>query len=162
MKICFIQTGGTIDKCYPRSTKGWAFEIGEPAVDGILKKLNPSFYFDSLSCFRKDSQEITLDDRQRLVSMISRIDCEHFIITHGTDTMIDTAIYLAQSSVHKKIILTGAFLPQKFTDSDADVNLGVALGAIQFIEVGVYVAMNGRVHIASKANRNNETGKFNE
>lgn len=162
MKICFIQTGGTIDKCYPRTTKGWAFEIGEPAVSSILNKLNPSFEYEIISCCKKDSQEITLDDREQLAAMISSTDCEHIVITHGTDTMIETANYLAESSTQKRIILTGAFLPQKFTDTDADTNLGIAIGALQFIENGVYVAMNGKVQMASQSNRNHQTGKFNE
>ena len=108
MKITFIQTGGTIDKDYPKTTKGYAFEFGEPATRRILEKLNPSFEYEILTACQKDSLEITDDDRQELVNLINANSADKFIITHGTDTIIETANFIFSKIKHKVIILTGA------------------------------------------------------
>ncbi len=94
MKITFIQTGGTIDKDYPHTTKGWAFEFGEPATIRLLERLNPSFEYEILTCFQKDSLEIDDNDRQKLADMINHLESNKIIITHGTDTMVETASYI--------------------------------------------------------------------
>ena len=127
MQIAFIQTGGTIDKDYPKVTKGWAFEIAEPAFNRILEKLNPSFSFKSYEVFKKDSQEITLEDREKLKSLCESIWEDKIIITHGTDTMVETAKYL--SSINKTIVITGAMKPERFSNSDAPINLGASITA---------------------------------
>ena len=101
MKIIFIQTGGTIDKDYPHTTKGWAFEFGEPAVGRVLERLNPSFEYEIYTAFQKDSLEITKEDRAQLAQFIISYPVSvkpiKFIITHGTDTLLDTARYLHES-----------------------------------------------------------------
>ena len=127
MNITFIQTGGTIDKDYPHSSNGWAFEIHEPALERVLEKLNPSFEYNVISAFKKDSLEITEADLQHLKKMIEKTNSEKLIITHGTDTLSNTAHYLANHNLGKTIVLTGAMRPQKFVDTDADVNLGLAI-----------------------------------
>ena len=71
MKIIFIQTGGTIDKDYPHTTKGWAFEFGKPATTRVLEKLNPSFEYEILTAFQKDSLEITDEDRKKLADLVT-------------------------------------------------------------------------------------------
>ena len=96
MRITFIQTGGTIDKDYPRSSGGYAFEFGEPATERLLARLNPSFSFDVRTAFQKDSTEIDQADRRGLAEMI-RLDAnDKVIVTHGTDTMLETAQFLAE------------------------------------------------------------------
>ena len=159
MRIAFIQTGGTIDKDYPKRTGGYAFEISEPSVERILKRINPGFNYEIITAFRKDSLEITNDDRQDLRKICESISNDKIIITHGTDTMIETAKYL-DGIKDKTIILTGAFLPEKFRDSDAEFNIGVAIGAINFLDFGVFIAMNGCVFPSSNVDRNRDSGVF--
>ncbi|MDO9575611.1 MAG: asparaginase domain-containing protein, partial [bacterium] len=91
MKITFIQTGGTIDKDYPKLAKGYGFEIGEPAVKRILEKVNPNFGFEIISILKKDSLDITDEDREKIYEVCVKADSDKIIITHGTDTMIETA-----------------------------------------------------------------------
>lgn len=159
MKILFLQTGGTIDKDYPKITKGYAFEIGEPAIKQILARVKPNFDFEIISLFKKDSQEITDNDRKIILDECTKADFDKIIITHGTDTMIETAKYLSPIK-NKTVILTGAMRPERFKDSDADFNAGTAIGAIGNIPCGVFIAMNGEVIPADEAKRDYETGKF--
>lgn len=159
MKIIFIQTGGTIDKDYPKTKKGWAFEIGEPAVNRLLPLLNPSFDYEIIPFLQKDSLEITQNDRALLLSTCRKIQENKIIITHGTDSMIETAAVL-NTIQNKTIILTGAFRPERFSNSDAALNLGIAIGAIQALSQGVYLTMNGIVYPWNKIKRDPQTGKF--
>lgn len=160
MKISFIQTGGTIDKDYPHTTKGWAFEFGEPATTRILERLNPSFEYDIHTCFQKDSLEIDDMDREKLTNMISELTSTKIILTHGTDTMMETASYLSERIKDKLIIITGAMRPERFTNSEADINLGSAIGAVNTLEKGVYIAMHGIVKSYDKIKRDLESGKY--
>lgn len=106
MKITFIQTGGTIDKDYPRKTKGYAFEIADPAVSRILQRTNPNFTFEILSVLKKDSLEMTEEDRKQIFEACNQTDVDKIIITHGTDTMIDIARKL--SAIKDKVIILKA------------------------------------------------------
>ncbi len=147
MKITFIQTGGTIDKMYPQTetTHGYNFEIGDPAFISILQKMNPSFDFESMSIIKKDSLDFTDADRQTVFDTVSNCKNENIIITHGTDTIYQTAEKLS-SIKDKKIILTGAMLPAEFSKSDAMFNLGMAIGAIQTLQFyGIYICLYGVV-----------------
>lgn len=161
MKILFIQTGGTIDKDYPRQIKGYAFEISEPAVRQILERANPSFEYEIIPLLRKDSLDLTVKDKKKIFEECEKTDTDKIIITHGTDTIIDTAAFLSEIK-NKTIILTGAFKPEKFINSDADFNIGAAIGAINVAGNGVFVAMNGRVFKYNEVIRDEETGKFVE
>ena len=162
MKILFVQTGGTIDKDYPHTTKGWAFVIDEPAFSRILEKLNPSFEYEVVSVCKKDSLELTDDDREHLKILIETTDADKIIITHGTDTMSKTAQYLSQiTDDNKRIVITGAMRPERFTNSDADLNLGMAIGAVQMTQSpGIYICMHGLVIPHDKIDRNMETGQY--
>lgn len=159
MKITFIQTGGTIDKDYPRTKKGYAFEIGEPGAKRILERLNPSFEYEIISVLKKDSLDITDEDRVKLLETCQQLDSDKIIITHGTDTMVETAKVLGEIR-NKTIIITGAMRPEMFSNSDAGINLGVAIGAIETVEAGVNIAMHGRVMYWKKCQRNLENGKY--
>ena len=160
MKITFIQTGGTIDKDYPKTTKGYAFEFGEPATRRILEKLNPSFNYEILTDFQKDSLEITDVDRQQLVDLIKENNAIRIVITHGTDSMIETANFIFPKINNKVIVLTGAMRPEQFSNSDAPINIGGAIAATQILETGVYLFMNGIIKSCEEINRDLETGKF--
>jgi L-asparaginase len=159
LKIIFIQTGGTIDKDYPKPTKGYAFEIKEPAVERILKKFNPDFLYEIIPLLQKDSLDLTEDDRKKIYDTCVNSPGEKIIITHGTDTLIETARFLS-SIKNKLIVLTGSLRPERFSDSDASINLGVALGAVNTLENGIFIAMNGRVFSWENVIRNSETGQF--
>jgi L-asparaginase len=159
MRILFIQTGGTIDKDYPRTTKGYSFEITEPAVRRILERINPTFEYRIIPLLQKDSLDLTEDDRQRIVQECQKRAEDRIIITHGTDTMIETAKAL-RSLKGKHIVLTGAMRPEKFSDSDAPFNIGLAVGAVSTLPCGVYIAMHGKVHPFDVCTRNPSTGQF--
>ena len=159
MKILFLQTGGTIDKDYPHTTKGWAFEIHEPAVNRILNKLNPSFSYEIKSVLKKDSLEINNEDRDLLLEICKNAKENKIIITHGTDTMEETAVHL-NSIKNKTIIITGSMRPEKFTDSDADLNIGMAISGVQTLSNGIYIAMHGLIIPHDKIDRNKETGQY--
>ena len=161
MKIVFIQTGGSIDKDYPKTRYGYAFEITEPAVRRILQKVNPNFDFEIISILKKDSLDITEEDRKKIYQTCQKVKSNKIVITHGTDTMIETAKKLSAIK-NKVIILTGATKPEKFTDSDASFNVGTAIGAINILNNGVYIAMNGRIYPWNHAKRNSKTGQFVE
>ncbi len=161
MKIVFVQTGGTIDKDYPKARKGYAFEIGEAAVKRILQRVNPNFDFEIICLLRKDSLDITEEDRIKICETCRKADSDKIVVTHGTDTIIATARKLAKIK-NKAIVLTGAVRPEKFLDSDAPFNVGTAIGAINFLRDGVYIAMNGRVYPWNKVRRDTETGQFAE
>lgn len=160
MKITFIQTGGTIDKDYPHITKGWAFDFGEPATERILEKLNPSFEYEVLTACQKDSLEITDEDRESLVSIIQEQSNSKFIVTHGTDTMIETAAFVNERIKDNLIIFTGSMLPERFSNSEAPINVGAAIAAANLLTTGVYITMHGIVKKYNKINRDLETGKF--
>jgi len=161
MKIVFIQAGGTIDKDYPKARRGYAFEIGEPAVKRILERINPGFDFDVISILKKDSLDLTEEDRREIYGACRKASSSKIVVTHGTDTMIETARKLSEIK-KKAIVLTGAMRPEKFSDSDASVNVGVAIGAVNVLSDGVYIAMNGRVYPWNRVQRDEETGQFVE
>lgn len=161
MKITFIQTGGTIDKEYPRTTKGYAFEIGEPAAKRMLEKVNPNFEYEIISLLRKDSLEINEDDREQILQACKESSSDKIIVTHGTDTMIETGQKLAEIK-DKTIVITGAMRPEKFSDSDAMFNVGMAVAAVETIPHGVYLVMHGRIYDCQKVKRDMRTGQFIE
>ncbi len=146
MKILFIQAGGTIDKDYPKgqTNHGYNFEITDPSFNSILKRAKPDFEYKILSIIKKDSLDMDETDREKIYSSIISNNSEKIIITHGTDTIHLTAKKLADIK-DKTIILTGSMLPEKFRDSDADFNIGMAVGAAQTLNNGVYIALYGKI-----------------
>ena len=159
MKVTFIQTGGTIDKDYPKSEKGFAFEITDPAFNRILEKINPEFEIEKLSLLRKDSMELDDWDRNTIKETCIDIDCDKIVITHGSDTMIETGLFLEEIK-GKTIVITGAMRPERFSNSDAPINLGMALAAVQTCSQGVYIAMSGHIIPVKQTTRDEKTKKF--
>ena len=160
MRITFIQTGGTIDKDYPRSSGGYAFEFGEPATERLLARLNPSFAYDVRTAFQKDSTEIDEADRLQLAELIRLDSNDKVIVTHGTDTMFETAKFLAERIPDKLIVITGAMRPERFSDSDAPINLGCAIATASLRDRGVFIAMHGVVKEHHEMRRDPTTGKY--
>jgi L-asparaginase len=109
-----------------------------------------------------DSLEMTDDDRQLIARQCQNSEEDMIIITHGTDTMAETAAVLAKETKDKTIVLTGAMIPYKFGSSDGLFNLGSALAFVQALPKGVYVAMNGRYFTWDNVRKNKQTGGFEE
>lgn len=148
--LLFLQTGGTIDKEYPQgeTNHGYEFQIGEPAFIRILKRINFDWDYSYDCLLAKDSLDITENDRDFICRKIKKFDHNKIIITHGTDTIKKTASEIAfalKEGTNKTVVLTGAMNPEKFKESDADFNLGMALGIVKTNEKGVFVTLNGSV-----------------
>ncbi len=159
MKLHVITTGGTIDKVYFDATS--EFEVGEPQVLEVFREARVGFEFVVESVLRKDSLEMTEADRQLIRERVLASSCERILITHGTDTMVQTA--LALSGVPEKtIVLTGSMQPARFKGTDAVFNIGTAVGAVQSLPPGVYLAMNGRVFDPAKSRKSLERNCFEE
>jgi L-asparaginase len=146
MKILFMQTGGSIDKDYPtgQDDDGYNFVITNPAFERILGYVKPSFEHEAQTVLQKDSLDITEEERQKILQACIDSSIDKIIITHGTDTMLKTAQLLSQIN-DKIIVLTGSMTPELFKNTDADFNLGTAIGSVSLLPPGVYIAMNGLV-----------------
>jgi L-asparaginase len=161
MKILFLQTGGTIDKDYPagKDNHGYSFLITAPAYERILKRIRPNFDFETKTVLQKDSLDISEEDRSKILDVCKGSTVNRIVITHGTDTMLQTAQLLSQL-IDKTIVLTGSLTPELFKDSDADFNLGSAIGGVTILNPGVYIAMNGRIMQWDQVHFNSETSQF--
>ena len=140
MVIKIFTTGGSLDKAY--STRESAFLVQEPQIESVLHEANVSFDYEIEPLFRKDSLELTDEDRKLIVETVNRDRAERILITHGTDTMAHTGQRLGEVK-GKTIVLTGAMQPASFKHSDAHFNIGFALALLQTLPHGVYIAMNG-------------------
>ena len=142
MKIKFLTTGGTIDKVYFDAKS--EFEVGPPQVSELLQDANVTFQYEVESILRKDSLDLTDADRSLIRERVAADPALRIVITHGTDTMIQTALAL-KGIPDKTIVLTGSMQPARLRVTDAGFNLGTAAAAVQTLPPGVYVAMNGRI-----------------
>ncbi|WP_253737010.1 asparaginase domain-containing protein [Halohasta salina] len=143
--IHFLTTGGTIDKEY-RTRRGTRnLTVGPPAVERILDTIvpEPTFEYAVETVCKKDSLDVDADDRAQVAAACREAPGEQVVITHGTDTMTETAAALDGD---KTVVLTGAATPQRMVDSDAAFNVGTAIGAVQTLDSGVYIAMGGGVY----------------
>jgi L-asparaginase len=159
MFIKILAAGGTIDKVYFDAKSD--YQVGPPNIMTVLDGLKPGFEYAIESILRKDSLELTQKDRQRIREAAARDKADKIIITHGTDTMVETAGFLADIK-QKTIVLTGALEPALFKTSDAVFNIGCAVAAVQILEPGIYIAMNGRVFPHDRVRKNVRMGRFEE
>lgn len=155
--LSIITTGGTIDKIYYDDQSD--YQIGEPEIARILRAMNVAFDWDIQALMKKDSLHMTDADRQLIARTITESSAEHVLITHGTDSMIDTAKVLADIP-DKVMVMTGALNPARFIDSDAVFNIGCAVGAIQSLSPGVWIAMNGKIWQPHKVQKNRQANRF--
>ena len=155
--LLIVTTGGTIDKVYFDDKSD--FQVGAPQIGHILEELGVAFRFEVIPILRKDSLHIGEQDRELLRATIAAQDARHVLVTHGTDTMVETARVLA-TIPGKVIVLTGALNPARFRGSDAEFNIGTAVGAVQSLPDGVYIAMNGRVWDPAKVRKNVAANRF--
>jgi len=158
MSLRIFVTGGTFDKEYDEITGNLFFkkthlremlDLGRAKIDINISTL-----------MMKDSLEMDKNDRSIVVDNCSKSIESNVIITHGTDTMIDTATSIANAKLNKTIVLTGAMIPYKFGSSDGLFNLGAAIGFVQSLPNGVYIAMNGKYFHYDKVKKNKEIGEF--
>jgi len=152
-----ITTGGTIDKIYFDATS--SYEIGEPTIGDLLREANVTFDFVVESVIRKDSLELDDADRALIRSRVEASPERLILITHGTDTMTTTAAALA-GIPNKVIVFTGSMLPARFRQNDALFNVGCAVGGLQVLDQGVYIAMNGQLFPAGSVHKNREQKRF--
>jgi len=156
-ELCIVTTGGTIDKIYFDDKSD--FQVGEPQIGRILQELGVAFRFNVIPILRKDSLHLTDDDRELIRDTIGAQAARHVLVTHGSDSMVATAKVLA-SVADKTIVITGALNPARFRGSDAEFNIGTAVGAVQCLTAGVYIAMNGRIWNPEKVRKNVSANRF--
>ncbi len=156
-RLTIITTGGTIDKIYFDAKSD--YQIGEPEIARILRELDVAFRYEVISLMRKDSIEVNDTDRALLRQTIEHQDNSRFVVTHGTDTMVQTGRALLGLS-DRTIVLTGALNPARFLGSDAVFNIGCAVAAAQSLPHGVYIAMNGRIWTPDAVRKNRTANRF--
>ena len=156
-KLLIITTGGTIDKIYFDDKSD--YQVGEPQISQILHAMHVAFEFEVTALMRKDSLHIGDKERELIRATATASDASHILITHGTDSMVETANVL-NSVDDKTIVLTGALNPARFRDSDAIFNIGCAVGAVQSLPCGVYIAMNGKVWNPEHVRKNRQQNVF--
>lgn len=160
MKIKIFVTGGTFDKEY-NEIKGELF-FKDTHLHEMLDMGRCRVSLDIRTLMMIDSLDMTDEDRNIILENCKNAKENKILITHGTDTMIETAKLLAGMINNKTIVLTGAMIPYKFGSSDGLFNLGSALAFVQTLPVGVYIAMNGRYFHWDRVKKNKDLGEFEE
>ena len=152
-----LTTGGTIDKVYFDKTSN--YEVGDPFVEELLHKMNVNISFKVKSLMKIDSLDMTDIHREEILNYVKNSNANNFLITHGTDSIVETAIYLKKIS-DKTIVLTGSLKPAIFIDNDAIFNVGSALTSAQILKKGVYIVINGQVFNPDNVRKNLEKNIF--
>jgi len=160
MNIKIIVTGGTFDKDYDVVNGGLSFK--ETNLHEMLKTGRCTQDIDIETVLLKDSLEMTDADREVILRACIAAPEPRLLITHGTDTMILTAAHLARAHLGKTIVLAGAMVPYTFSNSDGLFNVGFAFAAVQLLDPGVYICMNGRVFHWDKVCKNRQAGRFED
>ena len=155
--IEIITTGGTIDKVY--FDKKSDYQVGDPFIGDLLTKMNVNIDYKISPLMRVDSLDMDDGDREKILNHILKSNYDKILITHGTDTIVDTAIYLNQLN-NKTVVLTGSLKPALFIDNDAIFNIASAFNAVQTLANGVYIIMNGQVFNPTNVQKNMEKNFF--
>ncbi|WP_066775237.1 asparaginase domain-containing protein [Sphingomonas sp. CCH5-D11] len=155
--VLILTTGGTIDKLYFDALS--TYQIGESVVDRVLKTARVTLPYRVAEVMRKDSLEMTDDDRALIARQVEDAAETRIIITHGTDTMTQTAQALA-GITGKTIVLVGALSPARFAESDASFNLGMAIATAQAAPAGVWIVMNGTVFDGLRVRKDRAANAF--
>ncbi|MDQ2697091.1 MAG: asparaginase domain-containing protein [Pseudomonadota bacterium] len=159
MKIKIFTTGGTIDKLYFDAMSEYA--IGEPQIGQVLHEALVAFDYEVESLLKKDSLDLTDADRDLIRRRVEADPARLILVTHGTDTMVETGRRLA-GIPGKVIVLTGSLSPARFKLTDAVFNIGLAVGAVQSLPEGAYIAMNGRIYDPARTRKNRAANRFEE
>lgn len=157
MTIKFITTGGTIDKVYFDANS--EYQIGDPIIDELMEEANTHVTYKVQSVLKKDSLDMDSKDRDVIYKAVENSVARRIIITHGTDTMVETANQL-KSIEGKTIVLFGSMQPARMRHSDAIFNLGFAVACVQTLPEGIYIAMNGNVFTPDNVEKNRELERF--
>ena len=157
MSIRILTTGGTIDKVYFDAKS--AFQVGEPEIGRVLAEVGVTCGYAITPLLRKDSLELTDADRAQIAAAVATAQEQRVLITHGTDTMVQSASALGDVD-GKTVVLVGAMQPARLRASDAEFNLGFALAAVQLLPPGVYLAMNGQVFDPARTRKNVAANRF--
>jgi L-asparaginase len=160
MSLRIFITGGTFDKEYNELDGKLFFK--DTHLPEMLKLGRCKVPVEIRTLMLVDSLEMTDADRQIIIDQCRKCKEDRIVITHGTDTMEETAMVLGKSITDKTIILTGAMVPYKFGSSDGLFNLGSALAFAESLPRGVYIAMNGRYFMWDNVKKNKKTGEFEE
>ncbi len=160
MAIRIFITGGTFDKEYNELNGKLFFK--DTHLHEMLKLGRSRVDVDIRTLMMIDSLEMSDEDRNLIVQQCIKSDEDHIVITHGTDTMVETATVLAKATIKKTIVITGAMIPYKFGSSDGLFNLGSALAFVQTLPHGVYIAMNGKYFNWDNVRKNRATAQFEE
>jgi len=158
MTIRIFVTGGTFDKEYDEIRGVLSF--GDTHLSELLRQGRCGLDVEIRTLMMVDSLDMTEADRELVVRNCATCPEQRIVVTHGTDTMVETARVLASAVQGKTIVLTGAMIPFAFGSSDGLFNLGSALSFAQVLPPGVYIAMNGRFFPWSGVRKNRETGRF--
>lgn len=156
--ILILTTGGTIDKSYFDTLS--EYQIADSAIASLLKEARVALPFRIVELMRKDSLELTDADRALIAATAREAAETRIIVTHGTDTMTETAQVLAAAVPGKTIVLTGALSPARFAESDAGFNMGMAFATAQVAAPGIWIAMSGEVFDGLKVRKDRAAGKF--
>ena len=157
MHIHILTTGGTFDKIYHDALS--EFTIGEPMAAELLQEAGVHLSYSVDSLLKKDSLELTDSDRDLLREQVIHSPHQHILIIHGTDTMTLSAQHLGVIT-DKTIVFTGAMQPARMRKTDAPFNLGFAIGALQCLDSGIYIAMNGQIFNTDNVQKNRQLGRF--
>ncbi|MGH6786347.1 MAG: asparaginase domain-containing protein [Novosphingobium sp.] len=156
--ILVLTTGGTIDKSYFDALS--EYQIVDSGIPALLKEARVALPFRIEEVCRKDSLELTDRDRAEIARRAAEAPETRIVVTHGTDTMTETAKVLAAAVPDKTVVLTGALTPARFAETDAPFNLGMAFAATQACPPGVWIAMSGQVFNGLKVRKDREAGRF--
>ena len=159
INIKIYTTGGSIDKYY--STQTSDFDVGDPQIRAILDQANVAVDYEVESLMKKDSLQLTDRDRVVIHDKVKNDPHHCILITHGTDTMIETGLSLLDIP-GKVIVITGAMQPAVFRETDAHFNIGCAIIALQTLTEGIYIVMNGRVYDPRHNKKNLQMNRFEE
>ncbi len=158
MTLRVLTTGGTFDKVYDASSGQLIFD--QSNIPDILRhaRINQGVTWQALPA--QDSLEMEIADRQRILLACEQAPERQLVIVHGTDTMQQTAAVLAKADLNKSIVLTGAMVPAQIQGSDAVFNLGFAVGVVQILPCGVYLAMQAQVFAWDQVVKDRTAGLF--
>ena len=155
-ELLLLTTGGTIDKVYFDANS--QFEVGDSVLPELLREAQVRLPYRLHALLRKDSLELTDEDREAIRQAIVAAPEGRCVVTHGTDTMTQTAAVL--EDLGRTIVLTGSMAPARFARTDATFNVGMAFAAAQCLPPGVYIAMNGQVFAAAAVRKDREQMAF--
>jgi len=156
--ILVLTTGGTFDKVYFDALSD--YRIGDPQAPRLLEIARVACPWEVREVLRKDSLDIDDADRAAIVKAVAESEATRIVITHGSDTMTQTAEALGDAAQGKTVVFVGAMQPARFAETDAPFNLGMAFATAQVAQPGIYIAMSGTIFPAGAVVKDRARGVF--